>query len=319
MIRIGLTGYFHQNPSSVQDRFPLPESYPSDDSSNNSDDDPAVLDSDNNLLFFPPLPTNPYVRLRLAQDAIGWDHFLRGKISKEWEILQFKYATRHSLLKESQNWITWLIKNMAHQSFAIWDSRNKSRHGHDYSTSIQAETAQVHRDISVLYELRDSVLPEDRDLFCKSIDAHLLCPLSVLKGWLAINRKFILWSVKIANIQAKTGTRPISQYFTARARRPHIPRQKKTPSTTLNPPTTSVCFHSAYSLLSPTAPSYHFTIPQPSSDTPRPPTTTRTSTAANLRLLPRPPRLNFHLVVIWTRHAQILPSQKFKLLINGRN
>jgi hypothetical protein len=127
----------------------------------------------------------------------------RKKISKEWEILQFKYATRHSLLKESRNWITWLIKHMAHQSFAIWDSCNKSRHGHDHSTSIQAETAQVHRDISVLYELHDLVLPEDRDLFCNSIDAHLLRPLSVLKGWLAINRKFILWSVKTAKLQDK--------------------------------------------------------------------------------------------------------------------
>jgi hypothetical protein len=233
MIHIGLTGYFHQNPSSVQDRFPIPDSYPSDDSSNDSNYDPADPDSDSDFPLLSPPPANPYVCLRLAQDAIGWDHFLRGKISKEWEILQFKYATRHSLLKESRNWITWLIKHMAHQSFAIWDSRNKSRHGHDHSTSIQAETAQVHRDISVLYELRDSVLPEDRDLFCNSIDAHLLRPLSVLKGWLAINRKFILWSVKTAKLQAKTGTCPISQYFVARARRPHIPRQKKTPS---NPP-----------------------------------------------------------------------------------
>jgi hypothetical protein len=122
---------------------------------------------------------------------------------------------------------------MVHQSFAIWDSGNKSRHGHDHSTSIQSEIAQVHRDISVLYKLQDSVLPEDRDLFCNSIDAHLLRPLSVLKGWLAINCKFILWSVKTPKLQAKTGTRPISQYFVARARRPHIPRQKKTPS---NPP-----------------------------------------------------------------------------------
>jgi hypothetical protein len=157
---------------------------------------------------------------------------------KNGKFFQFKYATRHSLLKESRNWITWLIENMAHQSFAIWDSRNKSRHGHDYSTSIQAETAQVHRDISVLYELRDSVLPEDQDLFCNSIDAHLLRPLSVLKGWLAINCTFILCSVRTARIQAKTGTRPISQYFTARARRPYIPRQKKTPSTP--PPRPSV-------------------------------------------------------------------------------
>jgi hypothetical protein len=127
---------------------------------------------------------------------------------------------------------------MAHQSFAIWDSCNKSHHGHNYSTSLQAETAQVHQDISVLYELRNSVLPEDQDLFCNSIDAHLLQPLLVLKGWLAINCKFILWSIWTAKIQAKTGTRPLSQYFTTCARHPHIPRPKNT--TPIPPPRPSI-------------------------------------------------------------------------------
>jgi hypothetical protein len=163
MIRIGLTGYFQQNPSSVQDRFPIPDSYPSDDSCNDSDYDPANPDSDNDFLFIPPPPTNPYVRLRLAQDAIGWDHFLRGKISKDWEILQFKYATRHSLLKESRNWITWLIKHMAHQSFAFGTPVTSF----DTATITQPPLRQKlpksieTRDISVLYELRDSVLPKD--------------------------------------------------------------------------------------------------------------------------------------------------------------
>jgi hypothetical protein len=113
MIRIGLTGYFHQTPYSVQQRFPLHDSYPSDNSSNSSDYNPNYSDSDNNLPYTPPAPTNPCVCLRLAQDAIGWNHFLQGKFSKDWEILQFKYATHHFLLKESRNWITWLIKFMA--------------------------------------------------------------------------------------------------------------------------------------------------------------------------------------------------------------
>jgi hypothetical protein len=61
MIRIGLTGYFHQNPSSVQDCFPIPDSYPSDNSSNNSDYDPADPDSDSDFPLLSPPPANPYV------------------------------------------------------------------------------------------------------------------------------------------------------------------------------------------------------------------------------------------------------------------
>ena len=39
---------------------------------------------------------------------------------------------------------------------------------------------QAHRDLTALYELRASVLPEDGDLFCSSLDAQLLRPLTAL-------------------------------------------------------------------------------------------------------------------------------------------
>jgi hypothetical protein len=94
-----------------------------------------------------------------------------------------RIGSSRNLVTGSHGWINYL----AHRSFHIWDTRNKSRHGHDHATTRQAEKLQVHRDVSVLYQLRDSVLPSDQDLFCTSLDAHLARPLSTLKGWLANN------------------------------------------------------------------------------------------------------------------------------------
>ena len=62
---------------------------------------------DNNVV---PKSTISYVLLRQAQDEIGWDHFIRGKCSQQWTVVQFKYAVRHNLVDQSMNWINWLIK-----------------------------------------------------------------------------------------------------------------------------------------------------------------------------------------------------------------
>ena len=163
----------------------------------------------------PDSSSDPYTNLRQTQDAIGWDHFLRGKLARGWTHLQYVYASKHSLLDASKHWHTWLIRYMATQSFQIWDSRNKARHGSDSTSSTKSELAQVHRDITALYELRDQVLPQDRDLFCASLDVHLTRPLAALRGWLAINRDLIRFSVRTANLQAKSGTKPISTFFSS--------------------------------------------------------------------------------------------------------
>jgi hypothetical protein len=231
MIRIGLSGFFSQRPSSVQHRFPHPDITLCDDSSDDSNYDPADPFFPESLPDLLPRNASPYVCLRISQDAIGWDHFLRGKLSKQWTALQYKYASRHGFLQESRHWTTWLIHYLAHRSFSIWDTPNKSRHGHDHATTTQAKTIQVHRDITVMYHLRDSVLPADRDLFCSSLDTHLARPLSTLKGRLAINKDLILWSVRTAKLQSKSGTRPLSNYFSSlsRPKRTIRPKHKHTP------------------------------------------------------------------------------------------
>lgn len=202
------------SPSTSSEFEFLPESDQSD-----SDYDPD--DSQFTAKFIRPhIPTYDRITaLRLSQDAIGWDHFLRGKISSEWSRLQFKFAATHNFIEQSKNWQQWLIKYMATQSFNLWCSRNRCRHGDNHISNRQSQLTQARRDVSALYELQDRVLPQDRDLFCASLEIHLLQPLAQLRQWLTINKDLIHLSIRTAVAQAKSKTQPIRKFLTTLGRR----------------------------------------------------------------------------------------------------
>jgi hypothetical protein len=77
--------------------------------------------------------------------------------------------------------------------------------------AIQVEQAK--RDVAVLYELQDKVLPQDRDLFCASLEIHQLQSLSQLRGWLAVNKDLILFSVRTAASNSRAHTPRLTRYF----------------------------------------------------------------------------------------------------------
>lgn len=182
-----------------------------------------------------PLPSSdPYVSLRCIQDRIGWDHFLRGKLAYEWSEIQTRYAKRYSLTKPSRNWQIWLIKYMATQSQSLWLDRNRSRHGVDGPMAYASQLAQAQRDVTALYELQDKVLPQDRELFCASLELHLLQSLSHLRGWLSVNKELIVLSVRTAASNSRAHTPRITRYFPKFVRpRPakHRKKQSKPPRT----------------------------------------------------------------------------------------
>ena len=62
------------------------------------DPDESDWTEDNTVV---PKSTHSYVLLRQAQDYIVWDHFIRGKCSRQWNEVQFKYAVWHNLVDQS--------------------------------------------------------------------------------------------------------------------------------------------------------------------------------------------------------------------------
>jgi hypothetical protein len=135
----------------------------------------------------------PYSVLIDQQNAIGWDHFLCGKLSKEWDILQYHYARRYSLVKLSEGWVLKLIRLMVTLCYTPWDKRNTCSHGHDSSSSrMQLQHDQAHRAICCLYLLQDKVLAWDQHLFWNTADEHLTQSTIQLCSWIQHNKKLIL-------------------------------------------------------------------------------------------------------------------------------
>jgi len=71
--------------------------------------------------------------LAAAQEAIGWIHLFKGRISKQWINRQQDHIGDKATTKNNAlNWATTVIDYFFTQWFKVWDQRNLDRHGHDY-------------------------------------------------------------------------------------------------------------------------------------------------------------------------------------------
>ena len=197
IIRISLAAHFAEQPSNLNIRFPSGHS------------------------------SDPYCRLINDQTSIGWDHFLRGKLSTEWTPLQHLYAKKYNLLDESDRWIPTLIRFMSTITHGLWKKHNSSRHGQTGATQTQANILQAQCDVTSLYSFRHLVLQQDQDLFYASLELHLLEPFSKLRAWLTLNKCLIEYSVRTARTQAKLSTRNIQEYLTKPCRLPQRLQHRK--------------------------------------------------------------------------------------------
>jgi hypothetical protein len=133
--------------------------------------------------------------------------------NQEWQQVQYQYAKRYGMVKQSEGWLLGLIKLMANASFQLWELRNQCRHGHDNATRQQSMHEQAHREIRCLYQLKPLTLPQDFNLFRQSVDEHLTETVPQLHTWIIHNKKLILHSVHVAKAQAKLHTHRIQQFF----------------------------------------------------------------------------------------------------------
>jgi hypothetical protein len=163
--------------------------------------------------------SSPYKTLIDQQNAIGWDHFLRGKLSA-------------GMIKQSEGWKVLLIRLMATSSYTLWDSRNQSRHGSDAATKAQLLKEQTQRELQCLYLLRDQVLIQDQLIFCPTIQQHLEESVPQQCSWLTHYKKLIVHSVKVAKAQAKLKTHQIQRYF----RGHRVLQSKVSQATSCHPP-----------------------------------------------------------------------------------
>ena len=95
-----------------------------------------------------------------AQQSIGWDHVLRGRLSKTWATAQQLHLGEFQPKTNGQTWATTIIQAILQGWLDLWHIRNGDRHGRDSQSKAQAAKAQAIRELEQLYELKEGVLPQ---------------------------------------------------------------------------------------------------------------------------------------------------------------
>ncbi len=161
-------------------------------------------------------PRRPYFnRLLRHQDCIGWDHFLRGKLSHHWTHLQqvFVWRTAPTTKFDSEAWLRLIIRPIFTDCLDLWTIRNTERHGTDSQTKKSLHAAQVERDLRALYLMQPDVLAADRDLFRDSVEDHLTDDIYTIRQWVLSHRQIIHRSRREARHRSTQTIKLLPKYF----------------------------------------------------------------------------------------------------------
>ena len=156
-----------------------------------------------------------YAQLVVQQNAIGWDHFFRGKWSRDWIHLQKQYLARigKRASRSQEQWTTSLLRLIWDKLHNIWCQRNKRRHGHDSRLHRDLSLDRCKRIIISLYELRGKVQPQDDYVFYEKLEDHLEQNVEELRQWIAVNQPLLTYSARSATRAATLNTNVLSKYF----------------------------------------------------------------------------------------------------------
>jgi hypothetical protein len=121
-----------------------------------------------------------------AQEAIGWTHLFKGRISKQWIARQRTHIGDNSTKKKNaMNWATQVIDYFYTQWFKVWDERNLDRHGKDYQEQANKLKDQAYREMTHLYTFEPTVPDDIRWLFITPLEECLQWPLYRMRAWIS--------------------------------------------------------------------------------------------------------------------------------------
>jgi hypothetical protein len=121
-----------------------------------------------------------------AQGKIGWQHILKGRLSKAW-IAYLEQSIQHEAtqFRNAVTWATDIIRTMLSQWLDLWKLRNEDRHGQDYVSKRAAERNQAIREVEQLYEFKGRIQPEDAWIFHTPIEQQRTKSTYVLRAFLS--------------------------------------------------------------------------------------------------------------------------------------
>jgi len=116
--------------------------------------------------------------LAAAQEATGWIHLFKGRISKQWIDRQQDHIGDKATKKNNAlNWATTVIDCFFTQGFKVWDQRNLDCHGHDCEGQANKLKDIVFREITHLCTFAEAVPEDTRWLFQTPLEECMHWPL----------------------------------------------------------------------------------------------------------------------------------------------
>ena len=101
---------------------------------------------------------------------------MHGRFAKEWAEHDRTQPGKKSKLT---SWTMEVIDFIFTQWWTLWESRNQDRHGRDLATQQQADTQQMHQELTQLYNDYANQTPQHMQwLFNTPIEVQRQCNLS---------------------------------------------------------------------------------------------------------------------------------------------
>jgi hypothetical protein len=138
------------------------------------------------------------------QAAVGWKQLILGRFVHEWSILQEEFLrsiTNRPKHSSGTGWVIGVTSVVWKHVRKEWETRNSARHGIDDVTKEKARIEQAQREIVTMYEIKNDVLPRDRELFYATTEEHFEKETSslALRQWLSTWKPVLLQSHKTHN------------------------------------------------------------------------------------------------------------------------
>ena len=123
--------------------------------------------------------------LHEAQQAIGWEQILKGRMSEQWSQEQQHHLGRYDKKKNGLTWATDVIQLILESWLQLWELRNGDRHGRDVQTKAQAKRAQAIRELELAYEYKDHILVRHNWILSVPLEQKKNLKTHAIRMWLS--------------------------------------------------------------------------------------------------------------------------------------
>ena len=106
-----------------------------------------------------------------------------------------------------------MILTLWHWAHEYWSMRNRARVGADDTFLRKKEKEKADREVKFLYDLKDKICANDRDILSIPLEQQLESTTTQLNNWVNTWRPVILRSLSRAITFAISNVRSIKEYF----------------------------------------------------------------------------------------------------------